>query len=219
MNRRYKRKRYKKGNINLKQVIYNHIEKNFRNYIIISLIFLIGVLIGVIYINNISENQNNEINEYINLYINDLKGDSINDQILLKTSLRKNLLLILALWFAGSTVIGISIVYLAILIRGFCLGYTISVFIHFLGTWKGTGFVMSAIVLQNILFIPAIIIIGVSGMNLYNSIMKNRRKENIKVEILRHTFILLLSQTLVISSSLIEVFISKNLLHIFIKYI
>ena len=61
--------------------------------------------------------------------------------------------------------------------------------------------------------------LAVSGMKLHNSIMEDKRKENIKVEILRHTLLSLLVLILLILSSLIEVYISKNLLLFFIKYL
>lgn len=213
-------RRYKKRSIHLKETIFNHIEKNIKNYLIVTLIFIIGIIIGVIFINNLSENQSNEINEYIDSYTNNLKErNNINETILLKKSLQKNLLLAILIWFIGSTVIGISIMYLIILFRGFCLGYTISVFILYFGTWKGMQLIFASILLQNIVFIPAIMLLGVSGMNLYNSIMKDKRKENIKLEIIRHTLVLIVAQIFLCFSSMIEVFVSKNLLQFFIKYI
>lgn len=139
--------------------------------------------------------------------------------VLLKDSIKKNIVLAIILWFMGSTVIGISIVYLIVAFRGFCLGYTISSVIATCGLWKGILFVLSTVFLQNIIFIPCIIALSVSGMRLHNSIMKDRRKENIKLEILRHTFFSALMLVFMIISSFIEVFVSKNILVWIIKYL
>ena len=73
--------------------------------------------------------------------------------------------------------------------------------------------------LQNILFIPCIFILAVSGIRLHNSILEDRRKENIKLKIIRHTIISLMVFVVLIISSLIEVYISKNILLFTIKYI
>ena len=133
MNRRYVRKKDSK----LKEIIISHIENNLREYLIVSLIFLIGIIIGVIFINNVSENQISEITNYISSFTQDLKENKdINTLLLLKDSIKKNALLAVFLWFMGSTVIGISIVYLAVCFRGFCLGYTISSIILSLGMRK-----------------------------------------------------------------------------------
>lgn len=124
MNRRYSRKTKPSK---IKDVIFAHIENNLKEYIIISIIFLIGIVIGVLFINNTSEEQSREINSYISNFIRELKDDiNINNLLLLSNSIKKNCVLAIFLWFMGSTVIGISIVYLTVCFRGFCLGYTMS---------------------------------------------------------------------------------------------
>ena len=84
---------------------------------------------------------------------------------------------------------------------------------------KGILFLLSSVFLQNILFIPCILALAVSGMKLHNSIMEDRARENIKVEILRHTIFSLFIVILLMVSSLIETYISKNILIGIIKYI
>ena len=124
MNRRYNRKT---KSLKIKDGIITHIEKNLKEYIIVSIIFFIGIVIGVIFINNTSENQSMEINNYISTFVQDLKDSkNINDLALLKDSIKKNCVLAVFLWFMGATIIGTSIVYLTVCFRGFCLGYTIS---------------------------------------------------------------------------------------------
>lgn len=218
MNRR--RYRLKSNNSKIKEIVFSHIENNLREYIIFTVIFLIGIVIGVIFINNVSKNQGLEINNYITSFVSSLKeNNEINDFVLLKDSIKKNVVLATILWFMGSTVIGISIVYLIVAFRGFCLGYTISSMIATFGIWKGILFILSTIFLQYIIFIPCIIALSVSGMRLHNSIMKDRRKENIKLEVLRHTVLCAFILVFMIISSFIEVFVSKNILINIVKYL
>ena len=134
MNRRYRRKNKESK---LKQIILTHIENNIKNYAIISITFLIGIVIGVIFINNTSKSQSAEITNYITSFSHDLKeNQSIDNLLLLKDSIKKNIVLAVLLWFMGSTVIGNPIVYLTVCFRGFCLGYTISSIILSLGIRK-----------------------------------------------------------------------------------
>lgn len=217
MNRRYRKKR---KDSKIKQIIIEHIEKNIKNYAIVSIMFLIGVVIGVIFINNTSENQSSEITNYINSLLGDLKENhNIDSTLMLKDSIKKNVVLAVSLWFIGSTVVGITVVYLIICFRGFCLGYTISSIIFSLGYGKGLLFLSSSLLLQSFLLVPSILALAVSGMKLHNSIMQDRRRENIKIEILRHTLFSLVILFILIISSLIEVYISKNILLLIIKYI
>lgn len=218
MNRR--RYRFKSNNSKIKEIVFSHIENNLREYIVFTVIFLIGIVIGVIFINNVSENQGLEITNYITSFVSSLKeNNEINNFVLLKYSIKKNVVLATILWFMGSTVIGISIVYLIVAFRGFCLGYTISSMIATFGLWKGILFILSTIFLQYIIFIPCIIALSVSGMRLHNSIMKDRRKENIKLEVLRHTVFCTFILVFMIISSFIEVFVSKNILINIVKYL
>ena len=196
-----------------------HLEKNLKEYIIVCLIFLIGIIISLIVINNLAETQKEEITAYICSFTNDLKENkSINDIALLLNSVKKNIILVFFIWFMGLTVIGIFVVYLIICFRGFCFGYTISSIILALGNLKGIAFIILALLLQNIIFIPSLFVLAISGARLHNSIMKNKRKENIKIEILRHTVISIIILVFLIISSIVEVYISKNFLLFFIKY-
>lgn len=217
MNRRYRRK---KRTPKIKTAILTHIENNIKEYLIVTIIFIIGLIVGVIFINNINETQYLEITTYINSFIDGIKEDkNIDNFELLKDSVKKNVVLAVLLWFMGSTVIGMFIVYSIVCFRGFCLGYTISSIILCLGTGKGIVFLLSTMLLQNILFIPCILAISVSGMKLHNSIMKDKGRENIKVEILRHTLFSIVVVMILIIASLIEVYASKNILLFFVKYL
>lgn len=200
-------------------LITNHIKDNLKSYMIISLILLIGIILGVIFVNNMNETQSKEVQTYLTDFINALKnGTTIDNGALLKKSIGNNLLLVLFMWFVGSTVIGIPIVIGMVAFRGFCLGYTISAGIGVWGTGKGILFFASTMLLQNLIFIPCMMALAVSGMKLYKSIMKDKRKENIKFEIFRHTIFSLMILACLLLSSFIETYVSTNLLTLCISY-
>lgn len=143
--------------------IGNHVANNKKEYILVTLIFLVGVFLGVMFINNSKESQLSEISSYLNNFIDKLKNtEKLETMAILKTTLLENVILAVTLWFFGTTVIGIPIVFGIIMYRGFCLGYTISTIISVIGVGKGILFILITLVLQNIFFIPALIAIGVS---------------------------------------------------------
>ena len=214
------RKNERLRKLKLKDKILDNIYHNLKEYIIVTIILIIGIIAGVLFVNYMNDTQTNELKEYIEGFINSLKGDySIDRGKLLKNSLIENLKLAIGMWFIGSTVIGIPIVFGIVLYRGFCLGYTVSSAIAVLGMQKGTVFFLTTILLQNIIIIPVLISLAVSGMKLYKSIMKDKRKENIKLEIIRHTIFSALMTILLCLSSVVEVFVSNNLLKIIVKYL
>ena len=203
-----------------KEIIINNILKNKRKYILLLLIFIIGIVLGVFFINNSDENQKKEINEYIMNFVTTLKeNNSIDKKELVKASLRGNIVMGIALWFIGSTVIGLPLIYFFVLYKGLCIGYTMSSAILTLSTGKGILFCISSILLHNIIMIPAILMIAASGTNLCQAIIKNRTKEKIKLEIIKHSIISFIGIIFFMLSSLVEVYISTNFLMLVVKYI
>lgn len=199
--------------------IVNHVINNKKEYILVTLLFLVGIFLGVMFINNSEESQLTEITNYMQQFIEKLKNtQSLETSTLLKTTIMQNIILAITLWFFGTTVIGIPIVFGIIMYKGFCLGYTIATVIATLGTGKGIIFILIALILQNIILIPAILAIGVSGFKLYKSIVKDRNKENIKVEVLRHTIFSVIMLCFLCISAMVEILISTNILKNFIKY-
>ena len=192
---------------------------NKKPYILTTLLFIIGIFLGVLFINHIQEAQKTEISEYLNTFIQNFKNvETLNQTELLRTSLQQNMMLAVILWFFGTTVIGLPIVFGIVLYRGFCLGYTIAVITSVLGIAKGLLFTSVTLILPNIVFIPALLALAVSGFKLYQSIVKDKRKENIKLEIIRHTIFCLIMAVILILASVVEVFIATNILKQIIMY-
>ena len=208
-----------KKQLRILKIIKEHMINNKKEYVIIFLIFVIGIFSGVFFINHLQETPKTEITNYLNQFIEKFKGlESINNIELLKNSIMQNIGLAIVIWFFGTTVIGIPIVFAIILYRGFCLGYTISLCITIMGLGKGISFVFVTLLLQNILLIPAILALAVSGIKLYKSIVKDKTKENVKIEILRHTVFSIIMLIILAIASVIEIFMSTNILKMVIKY-
>lgn len=209
----------KKQRSKIISILIEFIKNNIKEYFIISLIFLIGIFLGVMFTNNSTDQQKTEIASYVNTYIEAFKQTTSEQNLeLLQNNIKDNAVLSVIMWFVGSTVVGIPVIFGIILFRGFCLGYTISAITIVLGTGKGIAFTATAIIMQNLLFIPAIISLGVSSLKTYKSILNDKRRENIKLEIIRHTVFSILMALLLMLSAVVETEISTNLLRGVIKY-
>ena len=53
----------------IRNTIFEYIKENLRSYLILIIIFFIGLLLGVVFINNINEVQSKQISEYISNFI------------------------------------------------------------------------------------------------------------------------------------------------------
>ena len=201
------------------EILKRYVISNYKEYLIITIIFILGIFLGVFFVNNMDGEKKIEIHNYLNSFINDLKNtENIDLMGILNTSIKDKIELTLGIWFFATTIIGIPIVFGIVIHRGFCLGYTISSIISLMGFNKGFLFIIISLIAQNIIFIPIIISIAVSGFKFYKEIVKDRRREKIKIEFIRHTIFSIIMFIVLCLSGIIETFISTNLIKACIKY-
>lgn len=145
----------------MKKVLINYIIKNKKSFFIIAIIFILGISLGIFFINTSNDFQKDELNTYVKALIKNIKDtDNISKMDLLFLSIKQNVCFILFVWFLGCTIIGGLFIYVTILYKGFAIGYTISSIIAVLGVKNGIIFSCLSLLLQNIIFIPAFFIIA-----------------------------------------------------------
>ncbi|MCI8444151.1 MAG: hypothetical protein HFJ37_03130 [Clostridia bacterium] len=94
-----------KGN-KIKETLKQHIINNRKEYIIVTLLFIIGIFLGVLFVNNIQEAPRVEIESYLQNFIEKMKTiQNLEHMSLLKTSIGQNIGLAIIIWFFGTTVI------------------------------------------------------------------------------------------------------------------
>ena len=65
----------KRQKSNIKELILSHIYDNIKQYLIVIIIFVIGIIVGVVFINNTNGEEIQEIQNYISNFINRLKEE------------------------------------------------------------------------------------------------------------------------------------------------
>ena len=194
-----------------RKILKNYLQKYKKEYISLFIIILIGFIFGILFIQKGNAEEITNINSYIQSLITNIKNaNGINKALLLLESLKSNCLFIVIIWFLGCTVIGSFLIYLACFYKGFSLGYTVAAVFTSLGIKSGIIFTASSIILQNLILFIAIFLIANSGIQLYLNIKRNC--VNLKLELLRHLIIMLISLGLSIVASFIEVYISTKFL-------
>lgn len=199
---------------NIKQIIIEHVKLNLKDYLILSIIFIIGVMIGVIIINNSNIEGKTEVSGYINSFLETIKQEEfeVNRIELIKISVMENIKILIIIWLAGLTIIGIPLIYVIVIYKGICLGYTISAIISTLGFQNGILFSFSALFLQNIIMIPIILMLCVSALKSYKTLLGINKYLTIKQEVARHTIFCTFLILPIIFAVLIETYISTSLI-------
>lgn len=172
----------------------------------------------MIFINHTSNNEITEITSYVETLKENIKTkENIDKFSCLIESLKQNFKIVFLIWILGSSIIGSFFIYVVIAYKGFSVGYTISALIASLGIKCGSIFVFSSLLPQNIIFLPAIFVLAESGIKVYHRIMKNN--VDIKTELVRHFIVMLITLAFSSMASIIEAYLSTNLLIFFKNFI
>ena len=207
-----KRKHGKSSN-----VIIDYIKKDFNIYLFSLIVFILGTFIGVLLINNLSDNQSENMHNYILGSIQTLKNcEEISHYEILKKSISKNIIIVTIIWILGLTYFGKYFLYILLLFLGINFGYTISSIMNSLQFIQGILFLMTSTLLQNIIFIPSIIFLIVQGIKIHNDVDIHRDIKHLSIKFSAFCIIIIIFLLL---SSLVETYISSNILIQIKKYI
>lgn len=214
--RKQARNRYK---TNARNIILQHIKSNITIYFTVLIIFIIGICVGVTIINSLQNTQTQNIDEYLNSSISLVRnGTRFSKTQMLKHSIVKNIIIIIVIWIFGLTFLGKFLLYVITLILGITFGYTISAIMTIFSFGQGILFFLGTMLLQNIISIPAIIFLIVQGIKCHNE-FADKRTNNLKYMVVKYSSYSILVILILIVSSIVEVYVSGNLLYGIIKYI
>ncbi|HHY41398.1 MAG TPA: stage II sporulation protein M [Thermoanaerobacterales bacterium] len=202
------------------KIMIDYFRKNIIQYIFLSIILIIGIVIGSITVNLISDMQLENIQSFINGFLANVKNISVDHSSIFYLSISNNIKTAVLLIILGLSVIGIPFILGIILFRGFVLGFTVGFLIEDLGT-KGLILAILSILPQNLIILPSIISIGVTALTFATTVIKNRMKnyhENYTQMVSGYMMLNLIFCFLLVISGLIEGYISPLFIRLFSNY-
>ncbi|MGI6713024.1 MAG: stage II sporulation protein M [Bacillota bacterium] len=140
----------------LKTTLTKYFGDNLLLYYIIPVIFIIGIIFGILGAGELNDQQIKELGDFIDVFINSLPTSNVDAQMETKHALITNIRVMLYTWFLGLTVIGIPLTLFITFARGFVLGFTIGFLIGEKST-QGILLVLLTVLPQNIILIPVIL--------------------------------------------------------------
>lgn len=214
MLKRTRKYRYKNN------IVISHIKVNFNIYIILFILFIIGLFAGIAITNNLSDDKKENISNCIQNSINSIKNENrVYKKEILKKSIIKNIIIILLIWICGLTFFGKYVLFIYVLFIGLTFGYTASAITIPYNINQSIILLFSSLLLQNIVSIPTIFFLCVQGIKCHNDLNDRSYKTSIQNIIIKFTSNVILGTMILVMSSLIETYISSTLLINVIKYI
>ena len=130
-----------------KSVFINYVMNNRKNLYFIVGLFFVGMICGIIFINQADNSQTTQLTSYINSLKDNIKAtDSINSTVVLKQSIKQNVSIVIIIGLLGCTLFGSFLIYGVVLYKGFSIGYTISAIIMALGVKSRNNFFSSSFI-------------------------------------------------------------------------
>ena len=200
----------------IKRLLIKQFKDNFMIYFLIIAIFFTGIIIGSISIKVLGIEQKSNIITFLNSFFKNIDSVDLNSSAIIKQSIFDNFKSIGLIWLAGLIVIGVVVIPLIILFRGFSLGFTVGLVSEY-GV-KGFLFSILGILPHNLFAIPGILLIGATGIIFsINSIKKRKsklRNKNLFFNIIDYSVLILFFSIIVFIACIIESYISPIFLRL-----
>ncbi|MEW6724357.1 MAG: stage II sporulation protein M [Bacillota bacterium] len=155
--------------------IGDHLRVNAALYIFVTIVLAMGVVFGALAVRTLDEYQQEQLIDYFQLFLRGLSTgvDEIEPAVVLRAALMNHLRTVGLVWLLGLTVIGVAGVVLVIVVRGFVIGFTVGFLAQGLGL-KGVLFAIAAVLPQNLLAIPAFLVISAASLGFSWLLVKSR---------------------------------------------
>lgn len=203
--------------IKYKKLLGNHIESGFVFYFALSLIFLLGIIIGSLLIKALAFDAQDTILNYSCTYFYNISKGSTSNINIFKTSVIFRSIFVLIIYIVGLLSLGI-VVPLLIFLQGGFLGFNVGYLINFYGL---KGFLVSIFSYypQYLLYIPCFIAIGAFAMTMAFKYKISTARKVVKVkrlDIIDYTIFIFIFTIIILVGSLYEGFIAPIFLNMLI---
>jgi len=200
-------------------IINKHVQSNFWLYVVSLLCVCTGIVLGIYSVRYMGDFEKSDLLSYLNNFSTTVNSSGVNYKNILVETIKNNITILLAVWFLGLTMIGIPVILIIDVIKGFTIGFTISFVINGMGI-DGMWFSLLGVLPQNIIYIPCIIFASVLAMEFSLTILRDRTnrqwKSNIWVRVTSYSLSFLLVIVVMFLGFLMETYITPNMVKIII---
>ncbi len=173
---------------------------NIKLYFFVTIIFLIGFLVGVILFKNLLADEN--LKENILSYDFFYEEGEIEREAVIVTKACRKLLVLLALWIIGISVVGAPVLLFFCAYRGLSLAIVISSVLLKYGIENGYLLLLTRIFLPTFLTEIVIIFLTASSLKVMFDILSERKQ--LKEEIIRHSLLSVIGATTMFAGIVFE---------------
>ena len=199
----------------LKNGTVKHFQNNLWLYVLSAVCMCTGVVLGVYAVKYMSSFEKNDLLTYLTSFVKSDSLKSINYHQVFLEAIKNNIPLIALVWFLGLTMIGIPIILVLDVLKGFTIGFTVTFFVNGLGV-KGIWMALFSIIPQNIIYIPCIMITSVLAMEFSFMLIKDNVKKNwtknVSSKIISYTLVFVTISIFMFTGFFFETYITPSII-------
>lgn len=198
----------------------NSLRQSWPAYLAVLVLFALGIAAGSLGVQRLQEEQARELSIYLDQFMAQAGVIEVDRVKALQDVLYSDIVVILAVYLLGLTVIGIPVILGIIFTRGFVLGYTVG-FLAREMSLQGTILACAAVLPQNIILIPALIMAGVASLSF--AVLLARRFNNSKIVVwpsfVAYSGLILIVLAFSAAAGLVEVYFTPFLVKLAANYV
>lgn len=198
----------------LKRFLNEYIYENKKIILGLVICLIIGIVSGLIVYffsgKEIKENLSSQMTESISLSDN---GEYIKTEIIYN-GIRNNVIYILIMFAFSIMLYGSIFIYFLYIVKGISIGIYIATLFSIFGFWWGLLVILILVVLVNVVYIPAIVFIGITLINYNLNIMEYRSESNKVINFSKVIFNISLGLLMIFSSIIVEQLMSNIVIKI-----
>ncbi|MGA9288099.1 MAG: stage II sporulation protein M [Anaerobacillus sp.] len=200
----------------VKQVISAHLSDHLSIYTFIAVLFLMGIVFGAVIVNSLSLTQKEELTVYLSRFFGQVsEGQFATSSEMFHQSLTHYVKYISLMWLLGLTIIGLPIVLIMLFLKGIVVGFTVGFLVNQM-SWKGFLLAFVSVFPQNILAVPAMIVVGTASLTfslrLMRQLVMKRRTELILTPFIRFSVLVICTLGVLCMAAWFEAYLSPGLI-------
>ena len=184
-------------------------------YVFAGVLVMAGGIFGVLLASSLNLDQQQVLEQDVLQYLRFMQaGPDMAGSVSVWSYFSSHIKWLLLLWLLGITVIGLPGVLILIFLKGAIVGFSIGTFIVQFG-WKGIIFSAAAFGLQNIIIIPAMIIVTAAAMSYAIQFVQLRvlkQQTNESPQLIQFTSVSAAMLGLFLFAALLETYISPPII-------
>lgn len=196
----------------LKTAIGLHFRENSSIYVFTIVLFLIGVMFGAIVVNSLSFEQKDDLFMYLSRFFGQVsEGEFADSSLMFKQSFLHYAKYVGIMWILGLSIIGLPVILIMLFLKGIVVGFTVGFLVNQMG-WYGFLLSFVSVMPQNIILIPAFILIGATAimfsLRMIRQQFLKRINEPVFPYFMRYTVLMVIMMGFISLASGFEAFVS-----------